>query len=186
MGAAKPFMAASREFAEVYGVKPLQVSQWIGRGVLDYTHAVVVSGSPYWPLGFVRGFGQTTARPKEVRQEVLDRLVGEQSPGRWTSERGGIPPLAGAQEAQRLFGLGNVAQLSVLSVAGGVAQADYYLSGSPLWLLDSLLAKAPALRAQARTLPWVVDEGVAEALREGRYDGPGSVVKPRGRAASRV
>jgi hypothetical protein len=181
---AKPYLAGAREFAELYGVKPLQVSQWIGRGVLDYEHAVVLSGSPYWLLRFARDFGQSAARPRDLYEQVLERLVAEQDPARWIADVSGVPPLVGLQEGKALFGLSNTVVLGQQSRIGRPAQADYYLSGSPLWLLDTLVGQAEGLRAQARTLAWEVDPRVEAALRAGRYDGPGSVIKPRGRVGN--
>jgi hypothetical protein len=182
---AKPYLAGAREFAELYGVKPLQVSQWIGRGVLDYEHAVVLSGSPYWLLRFARDFGQGTARPRNLHEQVLERLIAEQDPARWIADVSGVPPLVGLQEGKALFDLSNTVVLGQQAGPGRVAEADYYLSGSPLWLLDTLVGQAEALRAQARTLAWTVNSQVESALRAGTYGGPGSVIKPRGRSANK-
>ncbi|MEW1700371.1 hypothetical protein [Streptomyces sp. NPDC091278] len=175
----------SQEFAALYGVRPLQVSQWIGRGALTYEQARIVSGSPYWPMAFARSFGESTPRRKELDEGALDRLVAQQAPARWVSDVSDLPPLAGQQEAMALFGLGNAAVLTQQARPGGPAVPDWVLSGSPLWLLETLVDAAPALQAKARTLSWDVDRDVEAALRDGSYDGPGSVVRKRGPAAAK-
>lgn len=63
---------------------------------------------------------------------------------------------------------------------------DYQLSGSPLWLLDTLIEAAPQMQAKSRTVPWVINAQVQAALRQKRYTGPGSVIVPRGLAAKAV
>lgn len=82
-----------------------------------------------------------------------------------------------------LFHLPAQGNLATTVATGRFAPADWTLSGSQLWLLDTVLEAVPALRQSARALPWSADEDVIAALREGRYDGPGSVVLTRGRWA---
>jgi hypothetical protein len=181
--AKKPFLVGRQEFAALYGVQPTQVTQWVARGVLDYDCAVIVSGSPYWLLSFVRGFGQMTPRPKALNETELQRLVAEQEPGEWARSVEGLPPLLGLQEATALFGLSSQQNLSAVVRQGRFASADYQLSGSPLWLLDTLIQAAPEIQAKSRSVVWAVVPQVEAALRQGRYNGPGSVIAPRGRAA---
>lgn len=179
----KPFLAGRQEFAALYGVKPAQVTQWLARDVLNYDRAVIVSGSPYWLLSFVRGFGQMTPRPKELNQLVLNRILAEQEPGVWAQSVDEVPPLLGLQEATQLFGLSSQQNLSAVVRQGRFAPADYQLSGSPLWLLDTLIEAAPEFQAKSRTLSWAIDPQVHAALRQKRYTGPGSAIVPRGPAA---
>jgi hypothetical protein len=184
--AGKPFLAGRQEFAALYGVKPTQVTQWLARGALNYDHAVIVSGSPYWLLSFVRGFGQMTPRPKELDDRLLQQLVATQEPGAWTRDVKGMPPLVGLQEATQLFGLSSQQNLSAVVRQGRFAPADYQLSGSPLWLLDTLIEAAPEIQAKSRTVMWAIVPQVEAALRQGRYNGPGSKIVPRGHAATRA
>ncbi|MFF4504848.1 hypothetical protein [Streptomyces sp. NPDC001401] len=186
MVAGKPFLAGRQEFAALYGVKPTQVTQWVARDVLNYEHAVIVSGSPYWLLSFARGFGQMTPRPKELDQRVLQQLVAAQEPGVWARSVNEVPPLVGLQEATALFGLSSQQNLSAVVRQGRFAPADYQLSGSPLWLLDTLIEAAPEIQAKSRTVMWAIVPQVEAALRQGRYTGPGSVIVPRGRAAAKA
>ncbi|MFF3981183.1 hypothetical protein [Streptomyces sp. NPDC001828] len=67
--ARQPYLVGGAEFAALYNVKRLQVSQWIsGDQTLGYRYAKVISGSPYWLLQFAKGFGETTRRPKTPRR----------------------------------------------------------------------------------------------------------------------
>ncbi|MFD5425362.1 hypothetical protein [Streptomyces sp. NPDC127084] len=183
----KPYLAGGAEFAALYGVKRLQVSQWISRDqTLDYRYAKIISGSPYWLLHFVKGFGQTTPRPRHLNEAELARLVKEQDPGRWVSEVGELPPLVGLAEVEALFQLPSNALLRNAIGTGRFRPADYNLSGSPIWLLEPVVEDAPALQAGARNVDWAIDERVLSSLRDGTYDGPGSRIVPRGKAASRT
>ncbi|WP_406515586.1 hypothetical protein OH809_24980 [Streptomyces sp. NBC_00873] len=183
----KPFLAGRQEFGALYGVKPTQVTQWLTRGALNYDRAVIVSGSPYWLLSFVRGFGQTTPRPKELDQAVLQRVVAAQEPGVWAQSVEEIPPLLGLQEVTQLFGVASQQSMAAMVRKGPfTVPADYQLSGSKLWLLDTLIEAAPEMQAKSRVLPWAINTQVAAALRQKRYTGPGSVIVPRGLAAAKA
>ncbi|MDQ0602014.1 hypothetical protein QF037_006359 [Streptomyces canus] len=183
----KPYLAGGAEFAALYDVKRLQVSQWISRDrTLDYRYAKIISGSPYWLLQFVKGFGETTPRPKHLNQTELERLTKEQDPGYWVREVEQLPPLAGQAELVALFRLPSGALLRKAMSTGRFRPADYNLSGSPIWLLEPVVADAPALQAGARGVDWAIDEEVLAALRDGSYDGPGSRIVPRGKAANKA
>ncbi|MFE5089474.1 hypothetical protein ACFRCI_03550 [Streptomyces sp. NPDC056638] len=175
----RPYLAGVQDFAAVYDVRGPQVSQWVTRGALTYEHAVIVSGSPYWLLSYVKEFGPARTRPKEPNETVLAELVEQQSPGWWAKSVGELPPIVGMQECEALFG---VSQRSLADRVGkGIwIMPDYRLSGSPLWLLDTVLEAEPPA---SRTVQWVADPVVVAALRERRYEGPGSVIVPRGPAA---
>ncbi|MXM62174.1 hypothetical protein GR925_01580 [Streptomyces sp. HUCO-GS316] len=185
--ARKPYLAGGAEFAALYDVKRLQVSQWISRDhTLDYRYAKIISGSPYWLLQFARRFGETTPRPRQLNEAELERLVKEQSPGYWVGEVEQLPPLVGQAELAALFQLADSALLRKAIGTGRFRPADYTLSGSPIWLLEPVVEDAPALRASARGVQWAIDEQILAALRDGTYDGPGSKIIPRGRAASKT
>ncbi|WSQ08953.1 hypothetical protein OG604_14905 [Streptomyces sp. NBC_01231] len=183
----KPYLAGGAEFAALYDVKRLQVSQWISRDhTLDYRYAKIISGSPYWLLQFVKGFGETTPRPKHLNQAELERLIKEQDPGYWVREVEQLPPLVGQAELVALFQLPSGELLRKAISTGRFRPADYSLSGSPIWLLEAVVADAPALQAGARAVDWAIDDEVLTALREGSYAGPGSRIVPRGKAASKA
>ncbi|MFJ9617824.1 hypothetical protein [Streptomyces noursei] len=181
----KPYLVGHQEFAALYGVEPQMVTQWLApsRGVLDPATAIVVSGVRYWPLGFACRFGKTTPRPKLLDVRFRERLIAEQGAG-WEPDLGDeLPPIVGQHEIIELFHLSSQGTLATRIAQGGFPEQDWQLSGSRLWLLDTVIAAVPELRASARSVPWEVDEKVEAALRAGTYDGPGSVVLTRGRHA---
>ncbi len=96
-----------------------------------------------------------------------------------------LPPLVGQAELVALFQLPSGALLRKAMGTGRFRAADYTLSGSPIWLLEPVVEDAPALQAGARGVEWAIDEKVLAALRGGTYDGPGSKIIPRGRAAGK-
>ncbi|MFE7129323.1 hypothetical protein ACFVIM_00490 [Streptomyces sp. NPDC057638] len=183
----KPYLVGGAEFAALYGVKRLQVSQWISRDqTLNYRYAKIISGSPYWLLQFAKGFGETTPRPKHVNEAELERLIKEQSPGRWVGEVSQLPPLVGQSELVALFQLPSAALLRKAISTGRFRQPDYTLSGSPIWLMEPVVEDAPALQAGAREVKWELEEEALAALRNGTYEGPGSKIIPRGPAARKA
>lgn len=181
----KPYLVGHQEFAALYGVEPGMVGQWLSpsRRVLDPATAIVVSGVRYWPLGFAVRFGTTTPRPKHVDPRIKERLIAEQGEG-WEADLGDeLPPIVGQHEIIQIFHLPAQGNLATTIATGRFPCHDWLLSGSMLWLLDTVLEAVPSLRESARTLPWEADDAVVTALREGTYDGPGSKVRTRGRHA---
>ncbi|MEU7640957.1 hypothetical protein AB0C11_33650 [Streptomyces sp. NPDC039016] len=188
MAGAKPYLVGHQEFAALYEVEPQMVAQWLApsRGVLDPATALVVSGARYWPLGFAARFGTTTPRFRQVQARVKQRIIAAQGDG-WEADLGDeLPPIVGQQEIIELFHLPSQGTLATAIASGRFPEEDWLLSGSRLWLLDTVIEAAPALRAGARTLPWEIDEEVAAALRDGTYNGPGSMVLTRGRYPRKV
>ncbi|MFB7500419.1 hypothetical protein ACFC09_38070 [Streptomyces sp. NPDC056161] len=181
----KPYLVGHQEFAALYSVEAQMVSQWLApsRRVLDPATALVVSGVRYWPLGFACRFGTMTARPKALDLWYKKRLMAEQGEGWEADSLDQLPPIVGQQEIIALFRLPSQGTLAARIAAGNFPEEDWQLSGSRLWLLETVLEDAPALRASARSLRWDIDEKVAAALREGTYNGPGSEVLTRGRHA---
>lgn len=181
----KPYLVGHQEFAALYRVEPQMVGQWLApsRRILDPATAIVVSGVRYWPLGFATRFGTTTARFRQVDVRVTERLIAEQGKG-WMADLGDeLPAIVGQQEVMELFHLPSQGTLATRIAGGTFPTEDWLLSGSRLWLLETVIEAVPALRETARSLPWEVDETVAAALRSGTYSGPGSVVLTRGRHA---
>ncbi|MFJ2738504.1 hypothetical protein ACIO3O_02440 [Streptomyces sp. NPDC087440] len=95
---------------------------------------------------------------------------------------GELPPLVGAQEYGELFG---VTQVAVSQSLKRLPECDYRLSGSRLWLLATVLDAAADTMAGSRGGRWQLHGGVAEALRSGTYEGPGSAFVKRGLAAKK-
>ncbi|MEV4557213.1 hypothetical protein AB0K51_09460 [Kitasatospora sp. NPDC049285] len=187
VGRGKPYLVGTQEFAALYGVEKQMPRQWISRGALDRETAVVISGQMYWPLGVAVEFGKQ-GRGKALDEEVLARLRESQGPGWTPAAKAELPPIVGQQELVEVFRLPSQPTLVTAIDSGRFPPADWQLGGSGgLWLLDTVLGEEALarLRETARSLPWVPDEEVVRALREGRYDGPGAVVLPRGRMASK-
>ncbi|MFJ8430405.1 hypothetical protein ACIQ9P_03775 [Kitasatospora sp. NPDC094019] len=184
----KPVLVGGQELAAVYGAPARNVAQWLQRGALDYSEAVIVSGKPYWTLQFAVVLGEKFARPKDPDMAVVEELRQAQAPRRslvsaLAVHRADLPPIVGKQEITAVIGEINDSGLSRVDKAvraGTFPESDWYLSGAPLWLLDSALAGVEGMREVARTKPPVVDVEVVESLRAGVYDGPGSAVLSKG------
>ncbi|MFI9391881.1 hypothetical protein ACIG53_13465 [Streptomyces bauhiniae] len=189
MSRRKPYLVGHQEFARLYGVDPKQVAQWLSpsRGsVLDPSTAVVISGVRYWPLGFAAGWGATTARFRQVDHDAKAQIIAEQGEGWEPRTAAELPPIVGQHEIIQIFNLPTQGTLATTIASGRFPEHDWLLSGSMLWMLDTVLDAAEMLRETARTLPWDVDEAVVTALRDGSYDGPGSSVLTRGRHARKA
>jgi hypothetical protein len=186
MAAEKPYMVGHQEFAALYRVEPQMVAQWLSpsRAALDPSTAIVISGVRYWPLGFACRYGSTTRRAKQIDKAVKAHIMAAQGQG-WLADLGDeLPPIVGQHEIIQIFNLPSQGTLATRIAAGGFRPPDWLLSGSQLWLLDTVLDAVPELRASARSLPWEPDAQVVAALRDGTYDGPGSRVLTRGRVAA--
>ncbi|GAA0694957.1 hypothetical protein GCM10010193_57070 [Kitasatospora atroaurantiaca] len=182
----KPYIVGMQEFAAIYDVQSQMIRQWLHRGALDAETAIVVSGQLYWPLGFAAGYGETTPRRKTLNEAALQELVEQQEPGWMPQTKAELPAIVGQQEIVAMFDLPSQPTLVMAVETGRFVAADWRLGGSGgLWLLDTVLETVPDLQASARTLSWVPNPDVVAALRAGRYEGPGSVVLSRGRAAKK-
>ncbi|MEN8649145.1 hypothetical protein ABCR94_00460 [Streptomyces sp. 21So2-11] len=183
---AKPLLFGRMEIGRVYNIKASVVSNsWVHRGVLSYEDAVIVSGKPYWPGGFVVALALTPgSRGRQLDERELAALEVEQGAGVRPMKKGELPALVGAQEYAELFGMTQFAVSQASRTGSGqVAEADYELSGSKVWLLDTVLAHAPTTMEMSRKKIWVLRDEVAAALREGHYEGPGSFFSQRGNKA---
>ena len=184
----KPYLAGLREMGAVWSKDAAAASRWITQGLVDPDAAVVVSGSRYWPLGWVRDNGPQLQRKSPVLdQAALDRIVEEQSPGGWVFAKQELPPLVGSKELAALYKLPATSAPAFIA-DGRFGRPDWTVSGSPLWLLDTVVDLLPILLARsqaghARSRTWEIDGEVEAALREGRYDGPGSQILLRGKGA---
>lgn len=183
---AKPLLFGRMEIGRVYNIKPAAVSNnWVYKGILAYEDAVIVSGKPVWPGGLVLALALPPgSRGRQLDEQELAALEEEQKAGVRPMKRGELPPLVGAQEYGQLFGVSEFTVSSAaLSDSGQMPAPDYELSGSKVWLLDTVLAHAPKTMEMSRKKIWVLRDDVAEALGEGRYDGPGSFFSQRGNKA---
>ncbi|MFC8449502.1 hypothetical protein [Kitasatospora sp. NPDC057223] len=181
-------IVGAQEFAAVYDGPARNTAQWIHRGALDYSDAVIVSGRAYWPLGAAVAFGERTERKKTPNMGYVEQLVAEQAPGRSVRtalavRAADLPPIVGIQEILALTGEDPTkAKLVTDAVTKGVfPEPDWRLSGSPLWLLPNALAGLDRMRERPRSRPLEVIPEVLAALENGTYDGPGSQILTRGK-----
>ncbi|MFF0742123.1 hypothetical protein ACFYVL_17170 [Streptomyces sp. NPDC004111] len=181
---AKPLLLGRKEIASIYNISPTSVSDsWVPHGILSYDDAVIVSGKPFWPGGFIESVALPPGKyGRQLDVGKLEALEAEQGASVRPMKKGELPPLVGAQEYASLFG---VTQIAVSQAKGRLPASDYYLSGSHVWLLSTVLAAAEETMAGSRKGLWRLNEDVAEALRTGTYDGPGSSFAKRGLAAKK-
>jgi hypothetical protein len=180
---AKPLIVGRKEFAKIYNVAPTAVSDlWVPRGLVSYEDAVIVSGKPFWPGGLAVDFALPPgSRGRQLDETLLAELEKEQGATTRPKSKGELPPLVGLQEYAALFGVTQQVAASARRRGGGMLPTeDYLLSGSPLWMLSTVLDAAPTTLEHSRKGTWQLQEQVAEALREHRYDGPGSSITARG------
>ncbi|MCZ1019739.1 hypothetical protein [Streptomyces noursei] len=184
---AKPLIVGRKEFAKIYNVAPTAVSdRWVPAGILSYEDAVIVSGKPFWPGGLAVDFALPPgSRGRQLDERLLAELEKEQEATVRPMKKGELPPLVGLQEYGALFNVSQYMAANARNRGGGMLPTeDYFLSGSPLWLLDTVLEAAESTMEKSRGGVWQLQQDVVDALREGRYDGPGSVITKRGKAAS--
>lgn len=184
---AKPLIVGRKEFAKIYNVAPTAVSdRWIPAGIVSYEDAVIVSGKPYWPGGLAVDFALPPgSRGRQLDEALLAQLTEEQQATVRPMKKGELPPLVGLQEYAALFGVSQHVAANARNRGGGMLPSeDYVLGGSPVWLLSTVLEGAEHTMTQSRGGVWQLQEDVAAALREGRYDGPGAAISARGKAAA--
>ncbi|MGD3109523.1 hypothetical protein [Streptomyces sp. YGL11-2] len=184
---AKPLIVGRKEFAKIYNVAPTAVSdRWVPDGILSYEDAAIVSGKPFWPGGLAVAFALPPgSRGRQLDERLLAELEEEQQARVRPMKKGELPPLVGLQEYAALFGVSQHVAANARNRGGGMLPAeDYLLSGSPLWLLDTVLGSAEMTLGKSRGGSWQLQLDVATALQEGRYDGPGSVISMRGKKAA--
>lgn len=180
---AKPLIVGRKEFAKIYNVAQTAVSDlWVPRGLVSYEDAAIVSGKPFWPGGLAVDFALPPgSRGRQLDETLLTELEKEQGATSRPKSKGELPPLVGLQEYGALFGVTQQVVASARRRGGEMLPAeDYLLSGSPLWMLSTVLDAASETMKHSRKGTWQLQEKVVEALREGRYDGPGSSIAARG------
>ena len=183
---AKPLLCGRMEIGRVYNIGASAISNnWVYKGILSYEDAAIVSGKPYWPGGLVVALALPPgSRGRQLDERELAALEKEQGAGVRPMKKAELPPLVGAQEYAELFGVNQIAVgQAARGGAGQLPEADYTLSGSNLWLLETVLDSAEATMKKSRKGLWVLRDEVAAALRKGRYEGPGSFLSQRGNKA---
>ncbi|MFJ8314236.1 MULTISPECIES: hypothetical protein [unclassified Streptomyces] len=187
----KPLIVGRHEFAKLYRVGVTTVSNgWVHRGDLSYEDAAIVSGKPFWPGGLAVAFANPPGSGgRQLDQVVLAELMQEQGATFRPASKEELPALVGLQEYAELFGVtqqlvASARRRTLADEGAMLPPSDYLLSSSPVWLLDTVLDGAEETMAHSRKDAWKLRDDVADALREGRYDGPGSSIAKRGNYGS--
>ncbi|MEU2352106.1 hypothetical protein ABZ599_03860 [Streptomyces misionensis] len=164
-----PFLLGHAEIAFLFHVERQTSQRWRTAGTLAEPD-LIASGNPYWLLS-------TAMRLDGEGDRIADRerlatykagITHGYDPG----DKENLPVVVGIQEAARVLGQ-NAQTISRWRNRHKIAEADLLVSGSPLWLLETILEDA---RQRQRTV--VASE--VTALRAGQR----APQKPRGRRLS--
>ncbi|MFI1563841.1 hypothetical protein ACH4ZX_12410 [Streptomyces sp. NPDC020490] len=164
-----PYLLGHAEIAFLYGVERQTSQLWKTRGVLGEPD-VVISGNPYWLLPTVLGLAEDGTR--EYLPERLEEYKAGIDGGYEVRDAAKLPDLVGLKEIPWIFGK-KYMDVYQWRVRKSFAPEDAVISGSPLWLLDTVLADA---EQRGRV---TVQEGI-DRIRAGERE----QIKPRGRKPS--
>lgn len=164
-----PFLLGHAEIAALYGLERQTSQKWRTDGTLGAPD-LVVSGNPYWLLPTVLQLHEAGGR--EASAQRLAEYESGIPQGYRADDTQSLPPIVGIKEVALLLGKGDQT-ISKWRHRKTIAEADLVLSGSPLWLLETILADA-ALRGRP------VAPGVVERIQAGEH----APQKPRGRRST--
>ncbi|MFE0642796.1 MULTISPECIES: hypothetical protein [unclassified Streptomyces] len=164
-----PYLLGHAEIAFLYGVERQTSQLWKTRGVLGEPDAVI-SGNPYWLLPTVLGLSEDGSR--EVDAQRLKEYKAQIASGYQVDNPADLPDVVGLKEIPWIFGK-KYMDVYQWRVRKSFAPEDALVSGSPLWLLETVLADAED-RGRA-----TVQEGI-DRIRAGERE----QIKPRGRKPS--
>ncbi|MDQ8707859.1 hypothetical protein RCO28_36130 [Streptomyces sp. LHD-70] len=164
-----PYLLGHAEIAFLYGVERQTSQLWRTREILPEPD-FVVSGNPYWFLPTVLGLAEPHVR--EANKERLKTFKAERRGWYVVDKPEDLPSVIGLKEIPWLFGkkYGDIYQWRTRN---SFVKEDAVVSGSPLWLLDTVLADAVD---RGRT---VLPEAI-KRIQAGEREG----LKPRGRKKS--
>ncbi|MER6077021.1 hypothetical protein [Streptomyces sp. NPDC001833] len=161
-----PYLLGHGEIASLYGVERQTSQLWKTRGVLGEPDSVI-SGNPYWLLPTVLGLAEDGTR--EYLPERLKEYMAGVDGGYEVSDAAELPHIVGLKEIPWIFGK-KYMDIYQWRVRRSFAPEDAMISGSPLWLLDTVLEDA---EHRGRV---TVQEGI-DRIRAGERE----QIKPRGR-----
>ncbi|WP_149183331.1 hypothetical protein [Streptomyces sp. TRM49041] len=164
-----PYLLGHGEIAFLFGVERQTSQLWKTRGVLGEPD-VVISGNPYWLLPTVLSLAEDGAR--DVSPERLKEYKAGIAGGYEVGDAADLPDVVGLKEIPWIFGK-KYMDIYQWRVRGSFVTEDASISGSPLWLLDTVLHGAEQ-RGRA-----VVQEGI-DRIKAGERE----QIKPRGRKPS--
>jgi hypothetical protein len=160
-----PYLLGHSEIASLFGVERQTSQKWRTEGTLPAPD-LVASGKPYWLLTAVL---QISGGDRQADQQRLAAYRAGIPEGYDVQDREHLPVVLGIQEVGRVLGK-DAQAISRWRNRRQIAEADLILSGSPLWLLETILADAQ--QRQRTIAPAAVEE-----LRAGQR----VPQKPRGR-----
>jgi hypothetical protein len=164
-----PFLLGHAEIAFLFHVERQTSQRWRTEGTLDEPD-LIASGNPYWLLSTVmRLDGEGDRKADHERLETYKAGI---PLGHDLQDKEQLPVVVGIQEAARVLGQ-DAQAISRWRNRQRIAEADLLVSGSPLWLLETILEDG---RQRQRTI--VASE--VTALRAGQR----APQKPRGRRPS--
>ncbi|MFJ6884055.1 hypothetical protein ACIQRC_04355 [Streptomyces californicus] len=161
-----PFLLGHAEIAFLYQVKRQTSQKWRTEGSLAAPD-LVVSGNPYWLLATVMRLNGVGDR--HMAEDQLTSYKTSIPRGYEVQDKQDLPAILGIQEVARILAR-DAQAISRWRNRRQIAEADLTLSGSPLWLLETILDDAQ--QRQRTILPSEV-----ELLRTGHR----APQKPRGR-----
>lgn len=136
----KPYLLGHTEIAALYGVERQTSQKWRADGTLAEPD-LVISGNPYWLLTTVLQLGHDGAR--EVTEQRLAEYEASVPGGSRADFVEQLPVIVGIMEVAKILGR-DKQTISRWRHRKQIAASDYELSGSPLWIIDTLLADAAA------------------------------------------
>ncbi|WP_431897576.1 hypothetical protein [Nonomuraea sp. bgisy101] len=164
-----PYLLGHAEIASLFRVERQTSQKWRTEGTLPEPD-LVASGNPYWLLTTVLRISGVGDR--RVDEGQLGAYKAASPHGYVLQDDEQLPAILGIQEVGRVLGR-DAQAVSRWRNRQRIAEADLVLSGSPLWLLETILADA-----QRRQRPVVTAE--IAMLRAGQR----APQKPRGRRSS--
>ncbi|MEU5093710.1 hypothetical protein [Streptomyces sp. NPDC020996] len=164
-----PYLLGHAEIAFLYGVERQTSQLWKTRGVLGEPD-IVISGNPYWLLPTVLGLSEDGNREFDAKR--LKEYKAQITSGYEVDDPADLPQIIGLKEIPWIFGK-KYMDVYQWRVRRSFASEDAVISGSPLWLLDTVLEDAER-RGRA-----TVQDGI-DRIRAGERE----QIKPRGRKPS--
>ncbi|MET9950552.1 hypothetical protein ABZ135_03260 [Streptomyces sp. NPDC006339] len=133
-----PYLLGHAEIASLFQIERQTSQKWRAEGTLPEPD-LVASGNPYWLLTTVLSLGGGGDRQVDGRQ--LDAYKAAISHGYVPRVDEQLPVIIGIQEVARVLGR-DAQAVSRWRNRRRIAEPDLVLSGSPLWLLETLIADA--------------------------------------------
>lgn len=161
-----PFLLGHAEIAFLYQVERQTSQKWRSEGTLGEPD-LIASGNPYWLLS--TALQLSVEGDRDVDQERLTAYKVGIPNGYALQEQDQLPVILGIQEVSRVLGR-DAQAVSRWRNRQRIVEPDLVLSGSPLWLLETIVDDA---RQRQRDI--ITSE--VSLLRAGQR----SPQKPRGR-----